>query len=60
MKILTTTGLSQLLSLHPNTIRKLAKNGELPYTKVGGQHLFVDEEILELFRHNDSTSVFEE
>ena len=63
MKILTTTGVSELLNLHPNTVLRLAKKGELPCTWVGGQHLFVEEEVLEIFKNkmgSDSTSTNED
>ena len=47
-KILTATEVAKYLRIHPYTVKRLAREGQLPGFKVGGQWRFSSEKIIKL------------
>ena len=44
-RLLTTKQAAEFLSLHPVTVRRKARNGQIPFVRLGGQWRF-DEGVL--------------
>lgn len=56
--MLTLKEAAKLLTLHPNTLYRLAKNGGVPAKKVGGQWIF-DQTTLETWISQGMTANLE-
>ena len=50
MKTLTVEDVSEILSWHPDTVRRKACTGELPAAKVGKRFIFLEEDIIAWIR----------
>lgn len=54
MKTLDLYGAAEMLQMHPNTVRILARDGELPASKVGKRWVFIEEDLANAIREGYS------